>query len=187
MLSTIPTLLLAAVVALLASGCASERIPASALRLPESTMELRSIQTRSFKVQSADVIFAATVSALQDLEYNIDELQVPLGVVTASKIADADHALEKSGLFMMDLLCYMTMSGECNSLDSAQDRFQISMTMVVTPSLARPGEFIVRITLQRALFNKDGQVRNLERIEDPEIYQQLFSSLSKSLFLEENI
>ena len=145
------------------------------------------MQTRHFEVDSADVIFAATVSALQDLEYNIDELQMPLGVVTASKIADADNATEKTGLFMMDLLCYMTMSGDCTSLQGAQDRFEISMTMVVQPSLAKAGEYTVRITLQRALINKDGNVRNYERIAEPEIYERLFSSLSKSLFLGEII
>jgi len=169
------------------AGCATERVPADALRLLESSVEVRALQTRRFKVESADVIFAATVSALQDLEYNIDVLQVPLGVITASKIADADNSLEKTGLFMMDFLCFMSMSGDCTASDTAQDHFVISMTMIVLPSLSNSDEYVVRVTLQRALINKAGQIRNLERIEDPEIYQRLFSSLSKSLFIEENV
>lgn len=169
------------------AGCATERIPEDALRLLESSVEVRALQTRRFKVQSADVILAATVSALQDLEYNIDVLQVPLGVITASKISDADNSLEKTGLFMMDLLCYMSLSGDCTASKTAQDHFIISLTMIVLPSLSNSNEHVVRVTLQRALINKAGEIRNLQRIEDPEIYQRLFSSLSKSLFIEENV
>lgn len=169
------------------TGCATERVPQDALRLPESSVEIRALQTQRFEVPSADVILAATVSALQDLEYNIDVLQVPLGVITASKVADADNRLEKTGLFMMDLLCYLSLSGDCTATDTAQDNFVITMTMVVLPSLSNSDEYLVRITMQRALINKAGQIRNLERIDDPEIYQRLFSSLSKSLYIEENV
>jgi hypothetical protein len=94
----------------LLSGCATG-IPKSALRLPESTLSVRSIQTRTFVAPSEHDILTATIAALQDMEYNIDRIERPLGVITASKVSDADLASEsplryirQSGL-LSDVIC----------------------------------------------------------------------------------
>jgi hypothetical protein len=79
------------------SGCAT-KIPEDALRLPESTLDIRSIQTRTFAAPSENEILAATIAALQDMEYNIDRIEKPLGVITASKVSDADSAGETTAL-----------------------------------------------------------------------------------------
>jgi len=58
--------------------------------------------------------------------------------------------------------------------------------MVVMPSLANEKEFVTRVTLQRVVFDKESRVNLREKIVDPEIYQQIFDNLSKSIFLEAN-
>jgi hypothetical protein len=172
-------LLLTAILA----GCATE-VPETALRLPESTLEVRSIQTRTLTAPSEIDILTATIAVLQDMEFNIDRIEKPLGVITASKVTDADSANEKTGLFFLDLLCAIGGGGGCDAMSTAQDDQHITLTMVVLPSLARDGEYTARITIQRVIYDKMDRVLVLERIDDADTYQQIFDNLRKSLFIQ---
>lgn len=164
-------------------GCATA-IPESALRLPESTLEVRSMQTRTLAAPTEIDILTATISVLQDMEFNIERIEKPLGVITASKVTDADSAAEKSGLFVLDLLCVMGGGSDCDAMSTAQDDQHITLTMVVLPSFTREGEFTVRVTVQRVIYDKMDRVKVLERIDAAEIYQQIFDNLRKSLFIQ---
>jgi hypothetical protein len=165
-------------------GCAST-IPEAALRLPESTLDVRSIQTRTLEASSEINILTATIAVLQDMEFNIDRIEKPLGVITASKVSDADSASEKTGLFFLDMLCAIGGGGGCDASSTARDDQNITLTMVVLPSLARDGEYSVRITIQRVIYDKMDRIKVLERIDDAETYQTIFDNLRKSLFLQE--
>lgn len=167
----------------LLSGCTAT-IPNEALRLPESTLDIRSIQTRTFEAPSETAILAATIATLQDMEYNIERIEKPLGVITASKVSDADSAGEKTGLFILDLFCGVAGGGGCDAMSSAKDEQHITLTMVVLPSLARSGEYVTRITIQRVIFDKAARIKVLERIDDAETYQQIFENLSKAIFIQ---
>lgn len=165
-------------------GCASTRVPADALRLPESTLEIRSIQTRTLETTSELNILMAAIAVLQDMEFNIERMEKPLGVITASKVTDADSIAEKTGLVFLDFICAIG-GGGCNALSTAKDDQHITLTMVVLPSLAREGEYAVRITIQRVVYDKQDRIRVLDRIDEPEIYQAVFDNLRKSLFIQE--
>ena len=165
-------------------ACATDRIPQDALRLQESTLDVRSIQTRTFVAPSLNDILAATIATFQDMEFNIDRIEKSLGIITASKISDADSASEKTVLFMLDLLCVISLSGGCDSTSKAKDEQHITATLVVLPSLARSDEFVARITIQRVIYDKSERIAVLERIEDAEIYQQAFDKLSKSMYIQ---
>jgi hypothetical protein len=165
-------------------GCASTRVPADALRLPESTLEIRSIQTRTLETTSELNILMAAIAVLQDMEFNIERMEKPLGIITASKVTDADSIAEKTGLIFLDFICAIG-GGGCNALSTAKDDQHITLTMVVLPSLAREGEYAVRITIQRVVYDKEDRIRVLDRIDEPEIYQAVFDNLRKSLFIQE--
>lgn len=171
-----------ALLLLVLGGCAAS-IPEAALRLPESTLDVRSIQTRTLAAPSEIDILTATIAVLQDMEFNIERIEKPLGVITASKITDADSTSEKTGLFFLDLLCAVG-GGGCDALSTARDDQHITLTMVVLPSLARSGEFTARITIQRVIYDKMDRIKVLERIDDAETYQQIFDNLQKSLFIQ---
>jgi hypothetical protein len=165
------------------SGCAAS-IPDAALRLPESTLEMRSMQTRTMAAPSEIDILTATIAVLQDMEFNIDRIEKPLGVITASKVSDADSANEKAGLFFLDLLCAMGGGGGCDAMSTAQDDQHITLTMVVRESLSGSGEYTTRVTIQRVIYDKMDRIKVLERVDNPEAYQQIFDNLRKSLFLQ---
>ncbi len=170
------------VVAML-GGCATT-IPETALRLPESTLDLRSMQTRALEAESENDILVATIAVLQDMEFNIERIEKPLGVITASKVTDADSAGEKTGLFFLDMLCAIGGGSGCDAMSTAQDDQHITLTMVVLPSLSNSNEYKVRITIQRVIYDKMDRIKVLERIDDPETYRQIFENLRKSLFIQ---
>lgn len=53
----------------------------------------------------------------------------------------------------------------------------------IEDAMNRPGNYIIRLTLQRVVTKTDQSMYS-ESIKDPEIYQDFFSKLSKSVFLE---
>jgi hypothetical protein len=168
------------------SGCvATPKIPEAALRLQESTIDIRTIQSRSFAAPSETIILAAAVAVLQDMEYNLDSIEKPLGVLSASKVSDADSTSEKTGLFLLDVLC-AAGGTPCNNMANASDKQKIAVTLVVLPSLATKGEFVARVTIQRIVFNKQQQVTLTEPVVDAETYQKIFDKLSQSIFLQVN-
>ena len=154
-------------------------IPEDALRLPESTLDIRALQTRTVEASSEINILTATIAVLQDMEFNIDRIEKPLGVITASKISDADSKEEKTKLFFLDLLC------SCDARSTAMDDQHITLTIVVLPTLAKDDEYYVRITIQRVIYDKMDRIRVMERIDNAETYQAIFDNLRKSLFIQE--
>jgi len=164
-------------------GC-SVSIPEEALRLHESTLDVRSIQTRTLAAPSEIEILTATIAVLQDMEFNVDRIERPLGVITASKVSDADSRNEKVGLFVLDFLCVVGSGTSCADYSTASDEQLITLTMVVLPSLERSNEYAVRVTLQRVVYDKEDRIKVLEQIVDAEIYQEIFDNLQKSLFIE---
>ena len=180
-IKTRPRLLLAAVC--LAGCTANTQLKNDELRLKESPLEIRSLQSRALEAPSEVELLAATIAVLQDMEYNVERIESPLGVITASKTVDADSASEQVGLFMVDLLCAMMM-GDCSAMDQASDQQLIMLTFVVQPSLANAEEFVARVTLQRVVYDTQARITLREPIHEPEMYQQIFDRLGKSIFLE---
>ncbi len=179
-----PTPLLFVLLLALVSGCATHRVNEKALRLEESTLEIRALQTRRLAAPSESAILAATVAVLQDLQFNIDRIEKPLGVVSASKVSNAADAGERVGLFVLDVLCVAGASAECGFSAQAKEDQHLYLTMVVLPSLERSGEFTVRVTMQRVIFDTLHRVLVLEPIAAPGIYEEVFASLRRALFIE---
>jgi hypothetical protein len=175
------------VVGVCTSGCAGT--PEAAYRLPPSTLDVRAMQTRSFEVSDEADIIGASVALLQDMEYNVDEVEPALGLLTASKTVDADSASQKAGLIALDVLAgvFATLGGGgagSSAYMSADDRIDLDLTLVVLPSLAREGDYTARFTIQSTLWDKSARVKEEGAIKDPAVYQEIFDKLSKALFLE---
>ncbi len=174
----------------LSGGCSG--VPESAYRLPQSSLGEREIQTRTFNARDESVILQASIALLQDMEYNIDTIEIPLGVLSASKVVDADSATQKAGLVAADvaMVILSIISGTSvggGAYASADDEIGLKITLVVLPSLAGDDQYTVRITLQRTLIDKSQRVKEVGVINDPIVYQEIFEKLSKSLYLQDDV
>lgn len=174
-----------ALLALVIAAC--QTLPEDAFRLTESALELRELQTRSYEGVSDVQILAASSGVLQDLGYAIDEVEKELGVLSASKLADASDDAEILGNVALDVAdCLLTFFLGCenDAYKSSKDVQDIRMTLVVLPNLERQGEYFVRLTMQRFIWAKSGAIYDQETISDADVYQAFFDKLSKSVFLE---
>lgn len=166
---------------------ACQTLPKDAFRLPESALETRQIQTWRYEDVSETEILSASVGVLQDLGYAIDEVERELGVLSASKRADASNPAQTAGRIALDVTsCLMTLFIACDNenykkSDAVQD---IRVTLVVLPVHEADSAHSVRVTMQRIIWDRDGRVSEQSTISEPEVYQAFFSKLDKSVFLE---
>ena len=169
------------------AGC--ESIPEEAYRLPPSSQNVREAQTRTFEVPSEVNVLQASVGLMQDMEYNFDTIEYPLGVLSGSKTVDADSMLRNAGLVTADIvLSILSIVGGTAPGGSlyagADDQINLTVTMVVLPSLDTEGQYSARITIRSELIDKSDRVKKVKMIDNPAVYQEIFEKLSKSLFLE---
>jgi hypothetical protein len=160
----------------LLSACAS--IPKDAFKLSPTSLEDRQMQSRKFDTLDQTRLLAAGAAVLQDLGYNIDESNTYLGVLTASKQADAKDTRQIVALVALGLL-----TGAMAPYDSKQ---KITLCLVIRQSLDDPNASVARITMQRIIWNSQGVIARVESIKAPELYQAFFDKLSKAAFLEAN-
>lgn len=163
---------------LVLSACAT--IPKDALVLSPDSLERRQLQTRRLEGIDEKALLAAAAGVLQDLGFNIDESETKLGVIVASKDRSAITGSQVAGAVLLALL------GTYSAIDKTQ---KIRVSLVTRPAHAADGSrvqgsHLLRITIQRLVWNTDGMLTRIESIEDPEIYVEFFDKLSKSIFLE---
>ena len=158
------------------SACAP-KIPKEALMLKPESMQNRQLQTRRFATTDEGHLLNASTALLQDMGFTLEEANAPLGVLVASKMRDATTAGNVTMAVVATLLTRQPV---------AYDKEQKMRASVVTKLLPNGKEMSVRVTFQRIVFNTQGQVTTAEAIIEPEAYQEFFSKLSKSVFLEAN-
>ena len=161
---------------LLISGCAG--LPEDAFKLSPTSLEDRQLHSRKFTTLDNELLLEAGAGVLQDMGYVIDESNVDLGVLTASKKADAKNAGQIAGAIALALLT--------GSVTPTDDEQKIRICLVIQESLEDPDSSVARITIQRVIWNTQGKIARVESLNSPELYQAFFDKLSKSTFLEAN-
>ena len=173
----IAKLMIAALLLLPAAGCV-DRIPKDALQLSPESLQRRQTQSRIFDTRDEANILSASAAVLQDLGFNLDESETDLGVIVASKRRGAREAGQIASAIVLGVLF-----GTSIATDEEQ---KIRASLVTKPSGERRERITVRVTFQRIVWDSDGDISRIEALDDPEIYQEFFSKLSKSVFLEAN-
>ncbi|MDH3474023.1 MAG: hypothetical protein OEM59_10045 [Rhodospirillales bacterium] len=174
---TIARLLGVAILLLGAAGCAN-RIPEDALQLSPESLQRRQAQSRYFDTRDEVAILSASAAVLQDLGFNLDESETELGLIVASKRRDATEVGQVVGAVVIAALLGTRVVTD--------DEQKIRVSLVTKPSGAERERITVRITFQRFIWDSDGDLSRVEAIDDPEIYQNFFTKLAKSVFLEAN-
>jgi len=178
---------------LFVAGCQTP--PENAMELSPDSLKLRQLQTRRVEGIDEKALLAASVGVLQDLGFNIDESETRLGVIVASKkrsaIDTADIISSSLETLAIDLALSLVFGDHYSSdgeisIDVTQ---KIRISVVTRPALDSSGQprkdaQVIRVTIQRLVWDDEGTLVHAESIEDPKVYQKFFDRLSKSIFLE---
>ncbi|MCX8043969.1 MAG: hypothetical protein N3B18_07595 [Desulfobacterota bacterium] len=151
-----------------------QTIPHDALKLSPESLAERQLQTRVFETNDEKMILSACAALLQDLGYQIDESETSLGVILASRDRDVTDPAQVAGAVAMAILF-----GVATPIDKNQKVFASLTTRPLDEK-----RIAVRIIFQHMVWNTQNQLVKNECIHDAKIYQEFFSKLSKSVFLE---
>jgi hypothetical protein len=166
-------------------GCPSTTIPKDALILTPSSLADRQLQSRVYEDVSEADILSASVGIIQDLGAKITETETDLGLVVGEKMRDATDAGQVAGAVILGIVA--ALLGESPGSLSVDKRQKIKFSLVTTPvsSAKRNKRWLVRLTIQRIVWNTQNQGSRREAVNDAEIFQAFFEKLDKSLFLEQ--
>lgn len=169
-----------ALLALFLGACAS--VPDSAgVRPPQSPLELRQAQSRSFETADSRLVLKAALNVLQDQGFVIRHADAELGIVTA--VMEWRSRQPNRGLRVLKWVAAVPTYGAALLVPSGRTEFSsIEANVNVTPEAARTR---VRISLVSRVTGKKGEVLSVRSVEDPLAYQRLLAGLDKAVFLEE--
>jgi len=145
-------------------------------KLDRGYLARRQLETVRFETNNEDMILSSSVQVLQDLGFIINESEIKLGLITATKNREAGSTAGKVALIIASAFI-----GQPAVYDTKQ---KIYVTLVSTKSREAKG-FNVRVEFTRMVWNNVNETR-IEKIKDPEIYRDFFNKLGQSLFLTAN-
>jgi hypothetical protein len=149
------------------------KIPRDALALSPESLRDRQLQTRIFETDDEKMLLTASAAVLQDSGYAIEESEISCGVIVSSRDRDVTDPGQVAGSIVL---------GICLGAPVPWDKRQRVRASLVTKPI--DGQRIaVRVTFQQIVWNNQNQVSKCEQINDPQIYQEFFAKLSKSIFL----
>jgi len=164
--------------ALLVGACASA--PNGAGVRPDSPLELRQAQSRSFDTTASRVVLKAALNVLQDQGFVIRHADAELGIVTAAM--EWRSGQPNKGLRILKWVAALPTYGASLLIPAGQNEWSaIEANVNVTPEAERTR---VRISLVSKVTGKNGEVRSVSPVADPLVYQRLLSALDKAVFLE---
>jgi hypothetical protein len=161
-------------------GCVSA--PKGFLKIDEASLEKRQRQMRQYETTNQEQMLSSIAGVLQDLGFNLSDSETDLGFVSASKAADATDGGQIAGAFFIDLLS--AFGGNPSNASAMCDKSQVVKASVIAKLSLDGSKTVVRITIQRIVWNMSNQINRVESIKDPEVYQKFFDGLSKAIFLE---
>jgi hypothetical protein len=169
----------AVVLALVLGACAttSESLrPAP----PQSPLERRQAQSRTFETADARLVLKAALNVLQDRGFVIRHADAELGLVTA--VMEWRSRQPNQGLRVLKWLAAAPTWGASLLLPTGKTEFSaIEANVNVTQEGAGTR---VRISLVSKVTDKNGAVQSVRPVDDPLAYQDLLAGLDKAVFFE---
>ena len=154
------------------------RIFEEALTLSPESLKDRQLQTRIFEDIDENEILTASAAVLQDLGFSIDETEIQCGVIVCSRDRDVTETVEMVLSVTLEILSLLAGAPTSVPYDETQ---KVLASLVTRP--VGDQKIAVRITFHHMVWDSDGNITKNEQIHEPQIYQEFFSKLSKSVFL----
>ena len=145
-------------------------------KLDDQYLARRQLETRRFETNNEENMLIASAQVLRDLGFTLEESEIKLGLITGYKDREAGTTGEKVGIIFL-----ATLFGFQPVYDTNQ---KIYVTLVSTKRPTNNG-YNIRVEFARIIWNNMNQT-HIEKIEEPEIYQDFFDKLSQSVFLTAN-
>ena len=176
------------------AGCGG--VPAGALMLPPQSDQSRELQTCHYDSVKETTLLAASAGVLQDVEFNLDESESKLGVVTASRKLTSRRPMRAGEVLATaasnSWLIFVPAVGlgltAVEAASGVKEPQLVRVSLVTRSEGAKPADgSSVRVTAQRVVYVDERQtkVKSIEPLDDALFYQEFFARLGKSVFLEE--
>lgn len=155
-------------VSLILGGCTNNLKPPEPKQM--SQLEWRTLQTKSFETSNNLSVMKALIASLQDEGFIIESTDSQLGLISAVKeITETD---EKDKAFQEFWVGKAT-------------GYQTSKRITASCTVATIGkETKVRVNLTAKGMTESGGSLWSQPIDNPEVYQNIFSKIDKSIFLQ---
>ena len=164
-----------ALVGLLAA-CMPGEIPKESLQFAEESPARRKVESRSFDAVDEAQLLGASAAVLKELGFTLDVRSDDLGVIAASKRGTAYNIGEMAAAAATTVLSQATGIG--SGMPFSRD--QALRASVVAHPAAAPRAVVLRVTLQRVVWEPDGTYSKSELVTDPAPYTEFFAKLAKA-------
>lgn len=132
----------------------------------KSQLQIRQMQTYTFDVDDFKMVMKAMLNVLQDEGYVVKNVDMSLGFLTATKDVEERRAL--------------------NIWFSDNPQWINQIIIDVTANVSEYQDKIrVRASFQQKEIDNLGVVYSVRQIDNPEFYQNFFSKVSKSIFIQQ--
>lgn len=172
--------ILLTICAFIISGCAPT-IPRDAFLLSPTSLEDKQTQTRLYETEDEVALLSAGIAVLQDMGYSVVETEKDVGLITASKNVDASDTAQKVTTVAVAVAVAL-LGGGVMSMETDKEQ-RINVSLVTNRSKNNKG-YLARVTFQRFIWDTADRLTRAETIRIPDIYEDFFEKLSKSVFLE---
>lgn len=168
---------LALTCAVLVAGCATGGGPVAPTLTP---LQLRELQTRDFEAEDEQQVTRAALQALQDEGFMIGSADARLGVITA--VRELTEQRRGSRFSTGRLVASVFTYGAALLIPPSEKTFVVRLeaTISVAPHGSR---YRVRASLVYRRTDDKGMLVESRPVEDPLLYQSLFETVGKALFL----
>lgn len=169
-------------IAAVSTGCAPVAQP------PKTQLEIREYQTRLFDTADQALVLKAMFNVLQDDGYVVKNAVVELGLITAVReidLAPGRSGASDGGIFGGGVIIGGTGPGGIIIGPPPPSGFPKTEVLDFTGNVSPAGtQTRVRVSFQRKVLDNDGDVVTVEPVGDLTVYQEFFSRMDKSLFLQ---
>ncbi len=154
-------------VLLLISACAASTPPP-----PKKTqLQIREFQTKVFEVDDQLMVMKAMINVLQDDGYIVENANVDLGLITASKETDVEDGWSK----------FFAQLGEGD-----QARWSKNLIIESSSNISQLGDRVkVRINFRGKVLDNQAGIVDVYSVEDENFYQDFFIKVDKAIYLQQ--